>query len=390
MAATKKKILILGTAYPFRGGLAAYNERLAEELQLTDDVEIWTFTVQYPQFLFPGKSQFSTDPPPAHLCIRRMINSVNPINWFVTGRKIRQLNPDLIITKYWLPFMGPALGAMLRRGKKGSNTKVVAVLDNVIPHEKRPGDVPFTRYFLKPVDAFIAMSQSVLNDLRTFEPVKPASLIPHPIYDNYGPKISKEEARSQLKLQPGKRYVLFFGFIRQYKGLDLLLQAMADERMKKLDVHAIVAGEYYEDAAPYLQLLEQLQLGDRVIMHTDFIPNDAVKNYFCAADLVVQPYKSATQSGISQIAYHFDKPMVVTKVGGLVEMVPDGVVGFQADPDPASIAAAIEKYFANNREPDMVAALQQEKQQYSWSRLANEIKKLAFGSQASGSHNTES
>ena len=372
----KKKILILGTAYPFRGGLAAYNERLAEELQLTHEVEIWTFTVQYPKFFFPGKSQFSTDPAPAHLRIRRLINSVNPLNWLVTGRKIRKMNPDIIIVKYWLPIMGPALGSLLRLGKR-KHTKVIAVLDNVVPHEKRPGDVAFTKYFLKPVDAFIAMSQSVLNDLRVFEPEKKASLIPHPIYDNYGALISKEEARTQLKLAPGKRYILFFGFIRQYKGLDLLLQAMADERLKQLDVHAIVAGEYYEDAAPYLELLDKLQLGGRVLMHTDFIPNEMVKNYFCAADLVVQPYKSATQSGISQIAYHFEKPMVVTNVGGLVEMVPDGIVGFQAAPDPASIAAAIEKYFTENREADMITALRREKLQYSWARLAKEILYLA-------------
>ncbi|QJB30302.1 glycosyltransferase [Chitinophaga oryzae] len=370
------KVLILGTAYPFRGGLAAYNERLAEELQLTDDVEIFTFTVQYPGFLFPGKSQYSTDPPPQHLRIKRLINSVNPLNWLIVGRKIRKMKPDIIISKYWLPVMGPSLGTLLRLGKS-RNTKVIAVLDNVVPHEKRPGDVAFTKYFLKPVDAFIAMSQSVLDDLRVFEPTKKASLIPHPIYDNYGTPISKAEARQRLQLQPGKRYILFFGFIRQYKGLDLLLKAMADERMKKLDVHAIVAGEYYEDAAPYQQLLQELQLGDRVLMHTDFIPTDAVKNYFCAADLVVQPYKSATQSGISQIAYHFEKPMVVTRVGGLVEMVPDGVVGFQCDPEPAAIAAAIEKYFLDNREADMTAALQQEKQQYSWSRLAREIHTLA-------------
>ncbi|RBL91524.1 glycosyltransferase [Chitinophaga flava] len=376
MVRTKKKILIVGTAYPFRGGLAAYNERLAEELQLTDDVEIFTFTVQYPGFLFPGKSQYSTDPPPKHLRITRLINSVNPLNWLMVGRRIRKMKPDIIISKYWLPVMGPSLGSILRLGKRG-NTKVIAVLDNVVPHEKRPGDVAFTRYFLKPVDAFIAMSQSVLDDLRVFEPHKKASLIPHPIYDNYGTAISKEEARTRLKLQPGKRYILFFGFIRQYKGLDLLLKAMTDERMKKLDVHAIVAGEYYEDAAPYEQLLQELQLGDRVLMHTDFIPTDAVKNYFCAADLVVQPYKSATQSGISQIAYHFEKPMVVTRVGGLLEMVPDGVVGFQCEPDPASIAEAIEKYFMDNREADMTAALQQEKLKYSWSRLAKEIHTLA-------------
>lgn len=368
------KILILGPAWPFRGGLAAYNERLAEELQRNAEVEIWTFTVQYPNFLFPGKSQYATEPAPANLRIKRMINSVNPFNWWIMGRKIRQMAPDLIITKYWLPFMGPALGTLLRLGKK-KTTSVVSILDNVIPHEKRPGDVLFTKYFLKPVDAFIAMSQSVLDDLKLFEPKKPVSLIPHPIYDNYGPAISKTAAREKLQLQQDKKYILFFGFIRQYKGLDLLIQAMADERLK--DVHLIVAGEFYEDATPYQQLLDKLQLGDRILMHTDFIANDDVKNYFCAADLVVQPYKSATQSGISQIAYHFEKPMVVTRVGGLIEMVPDNIVGFQCSPEPADIATAIEKFYTGNREADMIDAIRIEKKKYSWDRLAAEIYKLA-------------
>lgn len=371
----RKKILILGPAWPYRGGLAAYNERLAEELQKDADVEIWTFTLQYPKFIFPGKSQYATEAAPPHLNITRRINSINPLNWLKVGRQIRKMKPDLIIAKFWLPLMGPALGTLLRLGKKG-NTKAFSILDNVVPHEKRPGDVAFTKYFLKPVDAFIAMSQSVLDDLKVFEPNKPVSLIPHPIYDNYGTPISKPAAKAVLKLDENKKYILFFGFIRQYKGLDLLMQAMADERMKKLDVHLIVAGEYYEDAAPYNELLAKLQLGDRILMHTDFIANDAVKNYFCAADLVVQPYKSATQSGISQIAYHFEKPMVVTRVGGLVEMVPDNVVGFQCEPEPADIAAAIEKYYADNREADMTAAVHVEKQKYSWDRLAKEILRL--------------
>lgn len=371
----RKKILILGPAWPYRGGLAAYNERLAEELQKDADVEIWTFTLQYPKFLFPGKSQYATEAAPPHLNITRRINSINPLNWLKLGRQIRKMKPDLIIAKYWLPLMGPALGSLIRLGKRGT-TKAFSILDNVVPHEKRPGDVAFTKYFLKPVDAFIAMSQSVLDDLKVFEPNKPVSLIPHPIYDNYGTPVSKLAARAVLKLDAGKRYILFFGFIRQYKGLDLLLQAMADERLKQLDVHLIVAGEYYEDATPYNELLARLQLGDRVLMHTDFIPNDAVKNYFCAADLVVQPYKSATQSGISQIAYHFEKPMVVTRVGGLLEMVPDNVVGFQCEPEPADIAAKIEQYYVENREADMTAAVHAEKEKYSWDRLAKEILRL--------------
>lgn len=377
MSLTRKKILILGTAHPYRGGLAAFNERLAQELQLTDDVDIWTFTVQYPGFMFPGKTQYATEPPPPNLRIRRIVNSINPLNWWITGRKLRRLAPDLIMVRYWLPFMGPCLGTIIRIGKKGSRTKVVAMLDNVVPHEKRPGDEIFTRYFLKPVDSFIAMSQSVLDDLRRFEPTKPAQLIPHPIYDNYGPILPKTVAREHLKLDNNKRYILFFGFIRRYKGLDLLLQAMGDERLRNLDVRLIVAGEFYEDAAPYHQLIEQLQLSDRVLLRTEFIPNEAVKDYFCAADLVVQPYKSATQSGISQIAYHFEKPMVVTNVGGLAETIPDNKAGFICEPEPGAIATAVEKYYRDQREADMTAALRIEKQKYSWQRLAAELHRLA-------------
>jgi glycosyltransferase involved in cell wall biosynthesis len=371
----KKKILFLGPAWPYRGGLAAYNERLALELQKDAEVEIWTFTLQYPSFLFPGKTQYASEPAPTNLRIRRLINAVNPLNWIKVGRMIRKWQPDMIVTKYWLPFMGPCLGTLLRLGKT-KHTRVVSILDNVVPHEKRPGDVLFTKYFLKPVDVFIAMSQSVLDDLRQFEPGKPASLIPHPIYDNYGAPVSKSVAREALKLQQDKKYILFFGFIRKYKGLDLLLQAMADQRMKDLNVHLVVAGEFYGDASPIMNLLEELRLGDSVLMHTDFIDNDAVKNYFCAADLVVQPYKSATQSGISQIAYHFEKPMVVTRVGGLVEMVPDNIVGFQCEPEPADIARAIARYYTDNREADMTAAVHREKKQYSWERLAAEINRL--------------
>ncbi len=373
-----QKILILGTAFPYRGGIAAYNERLARELQQQAHVEIWTFTLQYPSFLFPGQSQYSTDPAPTDLKIRRLINSVNPLNWLRVGRMMKKFAPDLVIVKFWLPFMGPAIGTILRIGRKNPrNTKVVAILDNMIPHEKRPGDVAFSRYFLQPVHAFIAMSQKVLDDLRLFEPAKPASLIPHPIYDNYGPIIPKAQARQHLKLEPDQRYILFFGFIRKYKGLDLLLQAMADPRVIAANIKCIVAGEFYEDAAPYHALVEQLNLGNRVLLHTDFIPNDAVKDYFCAADLVVQPYKSATQSGISQIAYHFEKPMVVTSVGGLTEMVPHGVVGYQTAPDPASIAAAIVKYYDEAQEAPMTAAVRVAKLQYSWSRIATEIHTLA-------------
>ncbi|MBX6381316.1 MAG: glycosyltransferase, partial [Thermoflavifilum aggregans] len=319
---------IIGTAYPFRGGLAAYNERLARAFQqmpvqageTPHQLMIYTFTVQYPAILFPGKTQYAEGPAPADLQIIRCIHSLNPVNWMRTGNFISQQKHDLIIVKYWLPFMAPCLGTIMRMIRRNHHTRIICILDNVIPHEHHVLDEALTRYFLKPVDAFVAMSQQVLHDLRHFTQ-KPARLVPHPVYDVYGTVVDKITACQQLGLDPQKRYALFFGFIRAYKGLDLLLQAFAEASVRELkDVQLIVAGEFYESPDSYLRLIQQLQLQDRVILHTHFIRDEEVKYYFSAADVVIQPYRSATQSGITQIAYHFEKPMIVTRVGGLSEM----------------------------------------------------------------------
>lgn len=371
------KIIIIGTAYPFKGGLASFNERLAYALQEQGhEVSILTFTLQYPGFLFPGKTQFSDEPAPEGLSIQRKINSVNPLSWLSAGKWLRNEKADLILIKFWLPFMGPAFGTILRSAKKNKQTKVISILDNVIPHEKRPGDVPFTKYFLKPVDAFISMSYEVLNDLRKFEPVKPALFSPHPVYDNYGDPINKNEARILLNLAPDAKYILFFGYIRKYKGLDLLLEVMADERFAKENIKLIVAGEYYGDQDEYEALIDRLNIRDRLHLFTDFIPNSEVKNYFSAADAVVQPYRTATQSGISQIAYHFEKPMIVTNVGGLSEIVPDNVVGFVTPVDKELIADAIIRFFAENKEQSFAENLREEKKKYSWNYFTGNICKL--------------
>lgn len=371
------KITIIGTAYPFKGGLASFNERLAYALQEQGhEVSILTFTLQYPGFLFPGKTQFSDEPAPVNLAIRKKINAVNPLNWLHAGQQLKIEKADLILIKFWLPFMGPAFGTILRRAKKNRHTKVISILDNVIPHEKRPGDVPFTRYFLKPVDAFISMSHEVLNDLRKFEPAKPALFSPHPVYDNYGDPLGKAEARKILNLDPGGKYILFFGYIRKYKGLDLLLEVMADERMAAENIKLIVAGEYYGDRDEYEALIDRLNIRDRLHLFTDFIPNTEVRNYFSAADAVVQPYRTATQSGISQIAYHFEKPMIVTDVGGLPEIVPDNVVGFVTPVDRQLIADAIIRFYAENKEESFSDNLKAEKKKYSWDYFTANIRKL--------------
>ncbi len=374
------KIAIIGPAHPLRGGIAASSERLVTELMMQGHkVTMYSFSLQYPSFLFPGKTQFTTDPAPVGITILPVINSVNPFNWLKIGYQLKKENYDLVIVRYWLPFMGPAFGTILRLIKQNKHSKIVCIADNIIPHEHRPGDVPFTKYFLKPIDGFITLSRDVLKEVKTFTN-KPAYYSPHPIYDSYQEAVSKEEACKHLNLDSNKKYILFFGFIRDYKGLDLLLQAMADERIKKAEINLIVAGEYYNKNLEISnkELIDTHNLADTIILKTDFIPNAEVRYYFCAADLIVQPYKHATQSGITQIAFHFEKPMVVTNVGGLAEVVPDGKVGFLAEPDPTSIADAILKFFQPNAIPNLQENILIEKKKYSWDIFTQVMMKAVF------------
>lgn len=371
------KIIIVGTAYPYRGGLSAFNERLAYEyLNRGDEVEIYTFTLQYPSFLFPGKTQYSDEPAPQGLTIHRRINSINPLNWMRVGREIARKRPNLLVTKFWLPFMAPCLGTIERRVRRNHHTRIVSILDNIIPHEHRPGDRLFARYFVRSTDAFVAMSRSVLDDLNLFDTKKPRQFCPHPLYDHYGDILSKDEARRILGLDPDGRYILFFGFIRHYKGLDLLLDAMADPRIRQRNIRLIVAGEFYGDSKPYLQQIEQLGIADSIKLCTDFIPDSQVNRYFCAADLVTQPYKSATQSGVTQIAFHFERPMLVTDVGGLAEIVPDGKIGFVVQPDVQQIVDAIVRYYDQNLEEDFTLGVRQEKKKYLWTNMTTAIDNL--------------
>ena len=370
----KKKMILVGTAYPFRGGLAVYNERLARAFQNEGyEVEIWTFTVQYPNFLFPGKTQFSTEPAPEGLFIRRELNSVNPFNWLRVGRKLRKAQADMVVMKFWIPYMAPSLGVVARKARKNKMTRAVSIIDNIIPHEKGFADRMLASFFLKSIDGCVAMSKSVLEDVKSFDAVKNMVFCPHPLYDNFGTKVSREEALDFMQLDPQYRYMLFFGIIRDYKGLDLLLQAMGDERLKKMKVKLIVAGEFYNNAEQYHELERQLALSEQLVWRSQFVPDSEVKYYFNAADIVVQPYKSATQSGVTQIAYHFDKPMMVTDVGGLKEIVPDGVVGYVTAVDPKQIADALVDFFENDRKEAFERNIQVEKQKYSWSRMVDAL-----------------
>jgi glycosyltransferase involved in cell wall biosynthesis len=372
-----QRVIIIGPAHPLRGGLATFNHRLAKEfMDEGNECSLVSFSLQYPSLLFPGTSQYSDEPAPEDLVIHSLINSINPFNWLNAGRKIRQWKPDIIVVRYWIPFMGPALGTVLRKVKKNKHTKVICIADNIIPHEKRTGDILFTKYFLKACDAFVTMSQKVLEDLRQFEKEKPAQLVHHPLYDNFGERLEKNEARQHLGLNSDEKIILFFGFIRKYKGLDLLLQAMADERIKKENIKLLIAGEFYEDEKPFLELIKNGQLENNVILKTNFIPDSEVKYYLCSGDCIVQPYRNATQSGVTPLAYHFERPMIVTNVGGLPSLVPHQKSGLVCKPNPKSIADAILQFYQLG-ENYFIPHLREEKKKYSWKNLVSAIMELS-------------
>jgi glycosyltransferase involved in cell wall biosynthesis len=371
-----KNILIVGSAHPLRGGIASFNEQLAHNLQAQGhQVEILSFSLQYPDFIFPGTSQFTDEPAPAHLKISAKMNAINPLNWLWVGYQYSKKKYDLIIFRFWLPLMSPCLGTIARMIRLGQskNTKILAITDNVIPHEKRIGDKIFTTYFLAACDGFVAMAEAVMRDIDLFEPKKPKIYTPHPIYDNYGVAITKEKALKNLDLSPDFKYILFFGLIRAYKGLDLLLESLADNRLQNKQIKLIVAGEPYEPMDKYLAIIEKHGLEAKVILHTHFIPTEQVSNYFCASDLVVQPYKTATQSGVSQIAYHFNKPILVTNVGGLAEIVPNGRVGYVVSQSPTEIADCFIDFFDNQREIEFVANIKIEKRRFEWQTFTDKL-----------------
>jgi glycosyltransferase involved in cell wall biosynthesis len=379
----QKSVIIIGPAHPLRGGLASFDERLAKEFQQQGDIaSIYTFSLQYPSFLFPGTSQYSTEPAPKDLHIKVCINSINPLNWFKVGRELKKLKPDIIVVRYWLPFMGPCFGTILRIAKKNHHTKIVCIADNVLPHERRFGDKQFTSYFLKPVDAFVTMSEKVLDDLRLFTN-KPAQKIVHPLYDNFGEQIDKAEARKHLGLNVGDKIILFFGFIRKYKGLDILLEAMnllknrsTVNSQQATDIKLLIAGEFYEDRKLYDEIIEKNNLQSQIILRTNFINDSEVKYYLSAADFVIQPYRNATQSGVTPLAYHFEKPMLVTNVGGLPSLVPNGKVGLVAETTAEDIAKKILELY-NIGEAHFLPHLREQKKKYSWSVLVDTIKQLA-------------
>ncbi len=377
---TDKKVILLSPAHPLRGGIAASSERLAREWQAQGaNVKIYSFSLQYPSLLFPGKTQYTGDPAPEDLEIYPLLNSVNPLNWGKVGKFLARERPEILVVRYWLPFLAPALGFVCRKAGKNKHTRIISIADNIIPHESRWGDKWLTRYFARSVDAFVVMSRSVGKELDHLGLQKPWAYVPHPIYDHYGEAVSETRARQFLHLSQNKkiRYLLFFGFIRRYKGLDLLIDALADARLRQMPIKLIVAGEFYEDEKKYREQVKALGLEGSVLFRNEYLPNHEIPYYFSAADIVVQPYRSATQSGISQLAYHFEKPMLVTRVGGLPEIVPHGKAGYVTEVSAPAIAEALVDFFQNDRKAEMERFVAKYKEQFSWKKLTEKIEELA-------------
>lgn len=369
--------ILIGPAYPLRGGIADFNEALANAYFLQNSkTRIYSFSLQYPGILFPGKTQYSEGIKPKNIEIETRINSINPLNWIKIGNIIAHQNPEYVVVQYWMPFMAPCLGTIIRRIKKKSNAKVIAITHNVIPHEKFPFTKLLTKYFVKKCDGFITLSKSVLADLELFTSNQHKLFIPHPIYNTFGDKVSREEALAYLKLSPDFEYILFFGIIRKYKGLDILLKALSNEKLKNRNLKLLVAGEFYEDPSYYHQIIKENNLQEKVIFSPGFIPNNEIKYYFSACNMVAQTYKSATQSGVTQIAYHFEKPMLVTNVGGLAEIVPHNKVGYITQIDSEDVATCLNDFFENHREEEFSKNAAIEKRKFGWDKMIEAIEQL--------------
>ncbi|MEN3038279.1 MAG: glycosyltransferase [Candidatus Kryptonium sp.] len=367
------KIIIVGPVYPYRGGIAHFTGLLYKNLvNKNHDVKIFNFKRLYPKFLFPGKTQFEPSIAIEKIESERIIDSINPLNWLVTALKIIKQKPDLVVFKYWLPFLAPCYGTISAIVKFFSTSKIVFICHNITPHEKFPLANLLTKFaFLFP-DRFIVQSDAVENDLLKLKPSASYKKVFHPVYEIFGEAIDKNEARKILGIRPDEKVLLFFGYIRPYKGLDILLKAMR-YILSKFQVKLFVVGEFYENPERYFKIVEEEGINDFVVFRNEYIPNDEVKVYFSACDLVVLPYLSATQSGIVQIAYNFNKPVVATNVGGLPEVVQDGITGFITEPSPEKLSDAIINFFSQNFAETFSKNIQTEKRKFSWENLINAL-----------------
>jgi len=365
------KIGYLSTFYPFRGGIAQFNAALLKELSLANQVLAFNFKRQYPEFLFPGSTQFVTENDNAEPVESiRKLDTINPITYYTTYKAIRKFNPDLMISKFWMPFFGPSLGYVLKSLKK-KGVKNIGILDNVIPHERRPGDIQFTKYYINSNSAFIVMSNTVRDDLLKFKPDAIFKQVLHPLYDHFGSLIKKNEAREKLGIQQNKNVLLFFGFIRKYKGLDFLLESI---RFLPDDYLLVIAGEIYGSFDEYEQIIKKYNLENKVKLFIRYIDDGEVPLFFSASDVCILPYKSATQSGILGISYHFGLPVIATDTGGLREMIEPFNTGIIVrEPAPNLLSSAISDYFNLELSSQYKANIEKYKHKASWASLAKEI-----------------
>ena len=368
------KIVLLGPAHPYRGGLASIMETMAREYQSRGhEVRIYTFTVQYPSLLFPGKTQYVDTPAPEDLHIERVMNTVNPLNWVSLGLRLKRERPDMVLMKYWTPFMAPCFGTVARIARTNGVTKFICQIDNVEPHEHHIIDRPCNHYYLGAVVGFVYMSEQVYGELKAYTSA-PAIFSPHPMFENFGVAVEREEACRRIGVSAEDKYTLFFGLIRDYKGLDLLLEAWA--QWKPEGRKLLIAGEFYASRDKYVSLIERLGLEDRVVLHDRFIADEDVRYYFSAADALVLPYRTATQSGVTQIAYNFSLPMIVTRVGGLPEIVPDGRVGLVCEPTAEAIADALRELYSGDKLQTFKENFAEERKRFSWSAMCNKLEEV--------------
>lgn len=376
-----KKIIIISPAFPYRGGIAATTDRLAKEYTSRGEtVEVWTYKVLYPKLIFPGKSQLldlTKHKAPSNLTIHRKIVSFNPLNWYKVGKELKKENPSKIILRYWLPFLGPCLGTIARIAKKNKNTVAIGLIDNVKPHESRFGDKILSNLFYKQLDGFLVMSKKGVKELEhDFEITKPIVYTPHPIFDIYGTKLDKVEAIKHLGLSEDFKYILSFGLIRKYKGVDLLIKAFKQFNKTNPNYKLLVVGECYENWDTYQDLIKTLKLEHEIIRFDQFVPDNEVKYYFSAAEFLALTYRSATQSGVTQISYSMELPMLVTKVGDLATMVPHGKVGLVSGVSNEEIEMSLNEMANPQQLEKFREGIKEEKKRFQWSVLCDKLDQL--------------
>jgi glycosyltransferase involved in cell wall biosynthesis len=367
------KIGFIGPAYPLRGGIAQFITLLALELKKHHDVKIFSFSKQYPKILFPGKDQIDRSEAKPDLEIEPIVVPYNPLTWFSAAKKIIDWQPDVLILKYWIPFFAPLFGWLIRKLKKQSKIKVVYALDNIVFHEKWHFAEALTKYALGKADTLISMSNTVYEDTKKLLPN--ANIIKgfHPTYNCYNlDAFNRKSARKKLDVKD-KKVILFFGYIKPYKGLELLINSFPQILKKLPDAHLMIVGEVYGDDLVYFKLIEKLNLKKNITFLNRFATNEEVELYYKAADVLALPYLSATQSGVVQIAYDFGLGAVCTPVGGLPELVIDEKTGIVAeDVSEESFAKAVVKYFDLNK-TEMTKYIIAENSKYSWEKFSKLI-----------------